>query len=433
MTRARQAAAWWAVLLTAAGVMVAQGHPSHQITNGEITATVYLPDAKNGFYTTTRFDWSGAIGRLVYKNHEFYGPWWSKITDIYDFGYEGPNKDVISADFTAMVGPAEEFGQLGYNDVPAGGLFVKPGVGVLKRDEGAYNHSRPYAIANGGTWTVKTNRDAVEYTQTVSEPSIGYGYVYTKVLRLTAGKPQLTLSHVMQNTGTKPIATNVYNHNFTTIDRQTTGPDVVVSVPWAMTRAAGRGGRPGGPGAPAGPAGAGVPGAAGQPGAVGAAPAAAPSAARGAGAPTGGAGVAGAAAGMNAAATPGARQGQPPVDPYATLAVGERMGTQCGQAVMQSLAAPEGTKLVYSKVLSGSECYQTSFTGFSADPKDNQIRVENTKTGAGVLITGDRPLSRFGYWSIRTVVAPEPYIDLNIAPGQSFSWSYTYDFYTTAR
>ena len=120
-----------------------------RLTNGEITATVYLPDAKNGFYTTTRFDWSGAIGSLKYKGHDYYGIWWSKITDIYDFGYEGPSKDVISADFTAMVGPAEEFGALGYNDVPAGGLFVKPGVGVLeaRRDE-----LQPFASLRDCQW-----------------------------------------------------------------------------------------------------------------------------------------------------------------------------------------------------------------------------------------------------------------------------------------
>jgi hypothetical protein len=284
---------------------------------------------------------------------------------------------------------------------------VKPGIGVLRRDEGTYNHSRPYAIANGGTWDVKTARDSIEFTHTLSEPSIGYGYLYTKTLRLTAGKPQLTLSHVMRNTGTKPITTNVYNHNFTTIDKQTTGPDVVITVPWQMTRAAGRG-RPGG--APGGPAASAAPG--GAPGAA----APAPPRQGGPAAPTG--------------ALPG-RLGQPPVDPYAPLAAGERMGTQCGQQVMQKLAAPQGNKLVYAKVLEGSECYQTSFTGFNSDPKDNEIRIENTRTGAGVLIKGDRPMTRFGYWSIRTVVSPEPYIDLNIEPGQSFSWSYTYDYYTT--
>jgi hypothetical protein len=358
-----------------AAVLVAQGQPSHQITNGEITATIYLPDAKNGFYRTTRFDWSGAIGSLKYKGHEYYGIWWSKITDIYDFGYEGPNKDVISADFTAMVGPAEEFGALGYNDVPPGGLFVKPGIGVLKRDEMNYNHSRPYGIANGGKWDVKTARDSVEFTQTLSEPSIGYGYVYTKVVRLTPGRPQMTIAHVMKNTGSKPIATNVYNHNFTTIDRQPIGPDLEITVPWQMTRAAGRGRGPAAPGA-------------------------------------------------------SGRQGPPPVDPYAPLAAGARIGSQCGQPQMQALASPQGNKIVYSKVLEGAECYQTSFTGFGAEAKDNDIRIENKKTGAGVHIRGDRPLSRFGYWSIRTVVSPEPFIDLDIAPGVQFEWTYTYDYYT---
>ncbi len=383
MTTLTKLFATGAALAMAAVLVTAQSHPSHQVTNGEITATIYLPDAKNGFYTTTRFDWSGAVGSLKYKGHEYYGTWFSKITDIYDFGYEGPNKDVIAADFTAMVGPAEEFGALGYNDVPAGGLFVKPGVGVLKRDEMNYNHSRPYVIANGGKWDIKTARDSVECAHTLSEPSINFGYVYTKVVRLTPGKPQMTISHVMKNTGAKPIVTNVYNHNFTTIDKQSTGPDVEITVPWQMTRAAGRGGR-GGQGAPRG------------------APGAAP-----------------------------ARQGPPPVNPYAPLAAGERMGTQCAQEQMRSLASPQGNKLVYSKVLEGSECYQAGFTGFGADPKDNDVRIENKKTGAGVRITGDRPVTRFGYWSIRTVVAPEPYIDINIEPGQQFSWTYTFDFYTT--
>src|SRR5687768_16045935 len=372
-------------LVLAVGVVSAQNYPSHQITNGEITATVYLPDAKSGFYKTTRFDWSGAVGSLKYKGHDYYGTWWSKITDIYDFGYEGPNKDVISADFTAMVGPAEEFGALGYNDVPAGGLFVKPGVGALRRNEANYNHSLPYPIANGGKWDVKRSRDAVEFTHTLNEPSINFGYVYTKIVRLTPGKPQMTISHVLKNTGAKPIVTNVYNHNFTTIDKQTTGPDVEITVPWQMTRAA-RGG---------------------------------------------GAGRQGAARGTPPAAGAPTRQGQPPVDPYAPLAAGQRMGTQCSQAQMQSLASPQGNKLVYSKVLEGSECYSASFTGFGAEAKDNDIRIENRKTGAGVHIIGDRPLTRFGYWSIKTVVSPEPYIDLNIEPGQQFAWSYTYDYYTT--
>ena len=375
-----------AMLVLAGALVSAQNHPSHQITNGEITATVYLPDAKNGFYTTTRFDWSGAIGSLKYKGHDYYGTWFSKITDIYDFGYEGPNKDVISADFTAMVGPAEEFGALGYNDVPAGGLFVKPGIGVLKRDEMNYNHSRPYAIANGGKWDVKTSRDAVEFTHTLSEPSINFGYVYTKVVRLTPGKPQMTISHVMKNTGSKPIVTNVYNHNFTTIDKQPTGPDVEITVPWQMTRAAGGGG-------------AGRQGAARRRGASGR---------------------------RTCPPGPAARRIRTrrclPANAWARSAASRR----CSR-----WPARKATSSCTRRCSKAPSATPASFTGFGAEAKDNDIRIENKKVGAGVHITGDRPLTRLGYWSIRTVVAPEPYIDLNIEPGQQFAWTYTYDYYTT--
>jgi hypothetical protein len=119
------------------------------------------------------------------------------------------------------------------------------------------------------------------------------------------------------------------------------------------------------------------------------------------------------------------------VDPYAPLAVGERMGTQCGHPSMQALASPQGNQLVYAKTLEGAECFQTSFSGFGTDVKDHDIRIEDKRVGAGVRITGDRPMSRFGYWSIRTVMAVEPYIDVNIEPGQEFTWTWTYDYFTT--
>lgn len=49
--------------------------------------------------------------------------------------------------------------------------------------------------------------------------------------------------------------------------------------------------------------------------------------------------------------------------------------------------------------------------------------------GAGVRITGDRPLLRFGYRSIRTVLAAEPYIEIAVEPGQEFTSKWTYDYF----
>ena len=98
---------------------------------------------------------------------------------------------------------------------------------------------------------------------------------------------------------------------------------------------------------------------------------------------------------------------------------------------MQALASPEGNRLVYTKVLEGVECFQASFSGSGPTVADHEIRIENKKVSAGVRITGDRPMSRFGYWSIRTVMAVEPYIDISVDPGREFRWTWTYDYFVT--
>ena len=64
------------------------------------------------------------------------------------------------------------------------------------------------------------------------------------------------------------------------------------------------------------------------------------------------------------------------------------------------------------------------------DPKDFDIRVENHKTGAGVRITADRALWRVNFWSIRTTVCPEAYVEVKADPGKETSWKLTYDFYS---
>ncbi|MBV9340736.1 MAG: hypothetical protein JO159_07585, partial [Acidobacteria bacterium] len=57
---------------------------------------------------------------------------------------------------------------------------------------------------------------------------LGYAYVYSKTVRLVAGKPALLLEHSLKNTGKIAIDTTQYNHNFFVIDHETVGPDVVV-------------------------------------------------------------------------------------------------------------------------------------------------------------------------------------------------------------
>jgi hypothetical protein len=97
------------------------------------------------------------------------------------------------------------------------------------------------------------------------------------------------------------------------------------------------------------------------------------------------------------------------------------------------LAAVRGRDFVYLKELQPKQTVQTDLTGFGTTSRDYDIRIENRRTGAGVRITSDRPVSRLLLWSPRTTVCPEPYIDLNVAPGRDVSWRIRYDFYQVAR
>ena len=117
---------------------------------------------------------------------------------------------------------------VGYDQAKAGETFVRIGVGAVRKpQEPAYRRFATYEIVDPGTWKVARGKDNITFIHELRDAN-GYGYVYTKVLRLA--KDTLVLDHRLKNTGRKAIETSVYNHNFFTIDRQPTGPDIVVRL-----------------------------------------------------------------------------------------------------------------------------------------------------------------------------------------------------------
>ena len=296
------------------------GFPQAVITNGLITAKLYLPDAEKGYYLGSRFDWSGVIPELTCFGHDYFGQWFPV--------YDPKIHDAIS-------GPVEEYMQIGYDEAPVGGEFLRIGIGGLRKDGNPFERYGYYEFSNPGKWTVQTAPDNVVFTHELNDVA-GYSYVYQKTVRLVKDRPEMVLEHTLKNTGQKAIQTSTYNHNFLTMDRQPTGPDITVkfAFPVIVTRE----------------------------------------------------------------------------DPLINLN---------GQIVeyIRELAPTETASL-------------GGVQGFSNSVKDYDFRVENQKTGAGVRITGDKPILRIVYWSCGLAVSPEPYIDLNIQPGESFSWNIYYNFYS---
>ena len=336
-----------AMYLAAASLCAAE-YPSAEISSGDLRVKLYLPDGRTGFYRGTRFDWSGMIASLIYRGHEYYGPWFQRVDpSVRDFTYDGA--DIVASPCTAAVGPAEEFitganQPLGYNDAKAGGTFVKIGVGALRKPaDSEYDRYRLYELVDGGTssvqtWTVQKTPESIEFTQSLSDPRSGYGYVYRKTVSVL--KNEMTIRHRLRNTGSKPIDTNVYNHNFLRIDGAPPGPDYTITVPFAI-------------------------------------------------------------------------QSHHPPD--ATLAEIHR------------------NQIVYRKPLIDQDVVFTPIEGYGTDPKDYDVRIENKRSHAGVRITGDRALESESLWSIRAVLAVEPFVKIYAAPGEEFSWSMKYTYFEISR
>jgi hypothetical protein len=96
---------------------------------------------------------------------------------------------------------------------------------------------------------------------------------------------------------------------------------------------------------------------------------------------------------------------------------------------LNGLAETHGKELHYLQELQQGQSIYTELTGFRATSKDYDIRVENRKTRSGVRQTGDRPLAKVAFWSIRSNVSPEAYVDLKVEPGKEESWRILYEFY----
>ena len=209
--------------------------PEARLTNGLLRAHVYLPNAQTGFYRSTRFDWSGAIGSLEFNNHRYYGPWFTKRDpSVRDFVYK--DSDIVVSDQSGMVGPVEEFRTpQGFATAKPGGTFVKIGVGVLRKpDDARYSGYANYPIVDSGKWTVLTGPDFADTTQEVNDEASGYGYNYRKIVRLTPNQPEMIIEHTLKNIGKQPIQTRQYNHNFLVLDQAATGPDFVIEVPFQI-------------------------------------------------------------------------------------------------------------------------------------------------------------------------------------------------------
>jgi len=88
----------------------------------------------------------------------------------------------------------------------------------------------------------------------------------------------------------------------------------------------------------------------------------------------------------------------------------------------------QGNSLTYLKPMALKERISFLVTGFGSAAAGYSIQIKDTKSGAGVTITGDQPMTRMNIFSIDKVQSVEPYIAIELPPGAEKRWTYTYTF-----
>jgi hypothetical protein len=99
-------------------------------------------------------------------------------------------------------------------------------------------------------------------------------------------------------------------------------------------------------------------------------------------------------------------------------------------ADFKGMLEAKGRELTYLKGFTGNQSAQSLLQGYGPTAEDYDIVIENKLAGAGVKITGDRPIVRFNFWTRKETVCPEPYIQLKVPSGKTEKWETRYQFYT---
>jgi hypothetical protein len=198
------------------------GFPCIILENNEMKATIYTPNSKTGYYRGSRFDWSGMVGRVEFRGHTYFADWQKPHAP------DNPEHGI---------GPAEEFDMdapPGFAETKINESFMKIGVGKLVRSEQPANYffNNRYVIDEPGIWTITAGRRCAEFNQSLGDTR-GWAYQYAK--RISIEESKLIITHTLKNTGTQPIASEQYCHNFISIDTAAIGPDYRVIFPFQPT------------------------------------------------------------------------------------------------------------------------------------------------------------------------------------------------------
>lgn len=168
-------------------------------------------------YNFSRFDWTGKIVDVKFKNIRF-----ASIEDP-----NCKNENLFGKGFY------NEFGidtALGFDETEIGGWFHKIGVGLLKKEDSLYEFNKPYEI-RPAEFQLSAHADSVLIT-CISPTANGYSYELRKEIGVQ--ETGFTIKYYLRNTGNKIINTNEYVHNFSAINNELIGEYYSLNFPFEL-------------------------------------------------------------------------------------------------------------------------------------------------------------------------------------------------------
>ncbi len=181
---------------------------------GFSSAVLALPESD--LYTGVRFDHAGVF-REIRRGEDVYSARWLE-------GPEDPGRH------DNVTGPAEEFSAIGYERALPGEVFLKIGVGLLRKEDGApYDFTRSYPLVHGGNWSVETGQERVLFRHLMDSSPWNYDYRKEICWEEDGG---LSIDHLLSNTGPAFLEGSVYNHNFFTFNGSRIGSGTFAGFPF---------------------------------------------------------------------------------------------------------------------------------------------------------------------------------------------------------
>jgi hypothetical protein len=185
---------------------------THVLKNKNFEIEIDLPLAN---YNSSRFDWTGKIVSVKYKNISISTTEKMNVNDDFRYGKGFYNEFGINA-------------AVGFDETKEGDWFHKIGVGLLKKDGGEYLFSRDYEI-QPAVFDVTAKPDKIIICCT-SQNMNGYSYILTKEIALV--ETGFIIKYHLKNTGEKTIKTNEYVHNFIAVNKELTSSDYILKFPF---------------------------------------------------------------------------------------------------------------------------------------------------------------------------------------------------------